>query len=158
MLVLLLWNWSSHSGMLPSTETHLKQPIPAAEQRRCYKIYPLPKIWIFSFVANRREWSEPDNAMCRKIAFYHVGFAMILIQRKDDVNRILAPVSWTWILFPGSWLLAKTNPPHLNWEAERPGRPLAGRSPSSGIDLALYIENPSNIRSLGLTLEILIHH
>ena len=141
MLVLLLWNWSSHSGMLPSTETHLKQPIPAAEQRRCYKIYPLPKIWIFSFVANRRERSEPDNAMCRKIAFYHVGFAMILIQRKDTVNRILSPVSWTW-------LFAKPNLPHLNSEAERPGRPPAGRSPSSGIDLALYIKGFHQISDL----------
>ena len=31
MLVLLLWNWSSQAGMLPPTETHLKQPMQAPE-------------------------------------------------------------------------------------------------------------------------------
>ena len=30
MSVLLLWNWSSQAGRLPLTETHLKQPMPAA--------------------------------------------------------------------------------------------------------------------------------
>ena len=117
MSVLLLWNWSSQAGRLPLTETHLKQPMPAA-----------------GGVSVKRIKTNSYYELGRKSSRCTLEFLDSLYQ------SFFCWCSWVSTLEPkkGIWMgeavfskqRVLDSVLHLSWEARRPERPPAGPSPS----------------------------
>ena len=117
MSVLLLWNWSSQAGRLPLTETHLKQPMPAAGGFWVKRIKPTVIMNLAGRVLNVH-WSF--EILCIKVSFVNVLEFGLWSQKK--------------CIWMGQAVFSKQrvhdSVSHLSWEARRPERPPAGPSPS----------------------------